>query len=99
MVPCQGDGPFALRLRHGWTVSGPLRIETNQDKIIANRITVREVEIQREIMAPKTLLQMFEMDFNDHTVSKVQDERGLSQEDRKFLNMAAKETKVVNGHY
>lgn len=101
VVPCQGDGPFALRLRHGWTVSGPLRIETNQDseKIIANRITVREVEIQREIMAPKTLLQMFEMDFNDHTVSKVQDERGLSQEDRKFLNMAAKETKVVDGHY
>ena len=100
VVPCQGDGPFALRLRHGWTVSGPLRIETDQDseKIIANRITVREVEMQREIMAPKTLLQMFEMDFNDHTVSKVPDERGLSQEERKFLNMAAKETKVVNGH-
>lgn len=101
VVPCQGDGPFALRLRHGWTVNGPLRIETNQDskKITANRITVREVETQREIMAPKTLLRMFEMDFNDHTVSKVPDERGLSQEDRKFLNMAKRETKVVNGHY
>lgn len=81
--------------------SGPLRVEIDQDseKIIAHRITVREVEVQGEIMAPKTLLQMFEMDFNDHAVSKVPDKRGLSQDDRKFLNMVAKETKVVNGHY
>lgn len=56
-----------------------LRIEIDQDneKIIANRITVREVQMQREIMAPKTLLQMFEMDF-----SKVPDECGLSQDNR-----------------
>ena len=31
VVPCQGGGPFALRLRHGWTVSGPLRVEIDQD--------------------------------------------------------------------
>ena len=60
VLPCQSDGPVALHLRHGWTVSGPLRVEIDQDseKIIANPITVREVEMQREIMAPKTLLQM-----------------------------------------
>ena len=39
------------------------------------------------------------MDFNDHMVSKVPDERGLSQDDIKFLNMVEKETRVVNGHY
>ena len=32
VVPCRGDGPFALRLRHGWTVSGPLHIRTDPDK-------------------------------------------------------------------
>ena len=81
--------------------SGPLRVEIDQDseKIIAHRITMREVEVQGKIMAPKTLLQMFDMDFNDHAVSKVPDKRRLSQDDRKFLNMVAKETKVVNGHY
>ena len=58
-----------------------LRIEIDQDneKIIANRITVREVQMQREIMAPKTLLQMFEMDFS---MSAGSDVRGLSQDDR-----------------
>ena len=39
------------------------------------------------------------MDFNDHTVSKVPDERGLSQEDRKFLTMVERETEVVDGHH
>ena len=57
VVPCQSDGPFALRLRHGRTVSGPLRIRTNygKGKIIANRITVREVETQKEFIAPTSL--------------------------------------------
>ena len=101
VVPCQSDGPYALRLRHGWTVSGPLQIKTEHDgdTIIANRITVREVETQKEIIAPKSLLRMLEMDFNDRSVSKVPDERGPSQEDRKFLSVVEKETKVVNGHY
>ena len=101
VVPCQGDGPFALRLRHGWTVSGPLHIQTDRDKdqIIVNRITVREVETQKEIIAPTSLLRMLQMDFNDHTVSKAPDERGLSLKDRKFLSMVERETKVVDGHY
>ena len=41
---------------------------------------------------------MLEMDFNDHIWSKVPDERGPSQEDRKLLNVVEKETKVVDGH-
>ena len=42
---------------------------------------------------------MLQMDLNDHTVSKVPDERRLSQEDRKFLAMVERETKVTDGHY
>ena len=101
VVPCRSDGPFALRLRHGWTVCGPLHIRTDhdKDKIIANRITVREVETPKEIIAPTSLLRMLQMDFNDHTVSRAPDERGPSQEDRKFLTMVERETKVVDGHY
>ena len=68
-------------------MSGPLRIDTNRDSntITANRITVHEVETSKEIMAPETLLRMFEMDFNDHSIAKVPEKRGHSQEDRKFL--------------
>ena len=42
----EGDGPFALRLKHGWTVSGPLQLRTEPftNKVTANRITAREVE-------------------------------------------------------
>lgn len=60
---------------------------------------MREVKTSKEIIAPKTLLRMFEMDFNDHTVTKVPDERGHSQEDKRFLDMAEKGVNNVNEHY
>lgn len=40
---------------------------------------------------------MFEMDFNDHKVGP--DERSLSQEDKKFLNMMESGIRLINGHY
>ena len=45
VIPSHGYGPFAFRLHHGWTVSGPLQVETDQScsTITVNRITVREV--------------------------------------------------------
>ena len=54
-----------------------LRIKTDhgKGKIIANRITVRGVETQKEFIAPTSLLKMLQMNFNDHTVSKVPDGR------------------------
>ena len=43
VVPKDGQGPFAVRLNHGWTVSGPLHITTESltHKVTANRITQR----------------------------------------------------------
>ena len=43
VVPNVGDGPFALKLNHGWTVSGPLQVkaETSTNKVTVNRIVVR----------------------------------------------------------
>ena len=32
VVPNEGDGPFAVRLHHGWTVSGPLHIGHTNNK-------------------------------------------------------------------
>ena len=57
------------------------------------------METQKEFSAPKSLLKMLQLDFNDHTVSKELDEHRLSQGDRKFLSMVERKTKVVDGHY
>ena len=101
VVPSQGDWPFTVRHRHSWTVSGPLRVKYKQDTSVltANRITVREIETVKEIVTPKTLLKMLELDFNDHTPSKFPDERGYSQEDQMFLDKAEHGIQKVEGHY
>ena len=60
---------------------------------------MREVEMLKEFIVSMSLLRMLQMDLNNHTLSKVLDEHGFSQEDRKFLTMVESETKVVDGHY
>ena len=101
VMPSQGDGPFAVRLKHGWTVSGPLRVSYKPDKdvLTANRITVREVETIKEIVTPKALLNMLELDFNDRTPSKGPDERGYSQEDQVFLHKVEWGITKIEGHH
>ena len=51
VVPNMGDGPFALKLNYGWTVSGPLQVttETSTNKITVNRIAVREMQSIKEM--------------------------------------------------
>ena len=79
----------------------PSQVETDKScsTITVNRITAGEVEFNKEIIAPGSLLSIFEMDFNEHTVSKVPDECGYSQEDRTLLDMLEKGVRNVNGHY
>ena len=79
---------------------GPLRVKYKQDTSVltANRITAREIETVKEIVTPKTLLKMLELDFNDHTPSKFPDERRYSQEDQKFLDKAEHGIQKIEGH-
>lgn len=67
IVPNEGDGAFTVRLHHGRTVSSPLHIVTAPitNKVTANRITVREIKNVKEIITPESLLQLFELDFNE----------------------------------
>ena len=81
-------------------MNGLLRVKYKPDTnaLTANRITVREIETVKEIVTPKTLLKMLELEFNDHTPSKFHDERAYSQEDQKFLdrqNMVSRKVKVT----
>jgi hypothetical protein len=52
IVPSDGEGPFAIQLRHGWTINGPIRMNNQsvRDTTTVNRITIREVERVKEIL-------------------------------------------------
>ena len=101
VVPNKGDGPFAVRLKHGWTVSGPLHLTTEPltNKVNANRITVREVENIKEIITPKSLMNMFELDFSEHAYNNLPEAMGYSQEDKRFLTKVANGIGLTSGHY
>ena len=101
VVPNMGDGPFALKLNHGWTVSGPLQVttETSTNTVTVNRIAVREMQSIKEIVTPTSLLKMFELDFNEHTSENPPEELGHSQEDRRFLKIVSNDIKLTSGHY
>ncbi|XP_050414070.1 uncharacterized protein LOC126828362 [Patella vulgata] len=99
--PSEGNGPFAMRLPHGWTVCGPVAVEESlsTNEVSVNRITVREVERFKEIFSPQTVLEMFERDFNEDPINQNSEEYGLSQDDRKFIEIVNDGISNVNGHY
>ena len=99
--PNEGDDPFALQLKHGWTVSGPLHLtfEPFTNKVTVNRITVREIESVKEIISPKSLLKMFELDFCENASNNLPEELGHSQEDRRFLTKVTKDIRLTEGHF
>ena len=101
VVPNMGNGPFALKLNHGWTVSSPLQVttETSTNKVTVNRIIVREIESIKEIVTPNSLLKMFELDFNEYMSKNLPEDLGLSQEDRRFLKTVSNGIKLTSGHY
>ena len=79
MVPSGGEGPFAMRLRHGWTLTGPLKV--SPVNVICHRISVREKDSVKELLSPQVIQQMFELDFTDPDSPN---EYGYSQDDKKL---------------
>jgi hypothetical protein len=102
VIPSKGDGPVAVLLRHGWTVSGPLIPEPSQPherKVNVNRITIREIQSIKEIVTPKLLLNALAIDFNEYgTVSTNSSGKGYSREDELFIQKAEKGIRLSDGH-
>ena len=100
VVPNVGDGPFALKLHHSWTVNDSLEVttETSTNKVTVNRIVVREMESIKEIVTPTSLPKMFELDFNKHSSENLPEDLGHFQEDRRFLKTVSKGLKLTSGH-
>ena len=100
VVPIKGLGPFATRLRHGWTIYGPLEVKyQGSDDVTVNRIIIQEVEKFKETLSPIALQRMSELDFNDHVVESYPDEKGMSHEDVIFMEKAKQGLSFSDGHY
>ena len=84
-----------------WTVGGPVHVTTElaKNKVTTHRITVREVESVKEIITPKSLLSLFELDFSERASSNLPEEVGYSQEDKKFLSLVTNGIRHTEGHY
>jgi len=96
-VHADGDGPFGVRYLHGWTVYGPLNVELNESGIVsANLLSFRETERCKEILSPFSMMKSLEQDFEDS--ERFPGEKGWSQEDRCFMEMAEQDMKLHGGH-
>ena len=98
VVPMETEGPFAVQLRHGWTVNGPLHINGMTNDISCNRISFRDTQQVKEVIQPATVLKMFEHDFNENSPA-LPDEAGLSPEDRVFFKKIERCEKDPSGHF
>jgi hypothetical protein len=79
----------AVRLRHGWTIFGNIGHHSNV--VISHHIS-----LVAEILSPESLMSMFEHEFNECSTGP--DERGLSVDDKKFLNLVDNVT-FEDNHY
>jgi len=81
VFPAQGDGPYAVRMRHGWTIHGPLKVE--HDGVSVGRVSA--CEVAKETVTPLNAVKMLcESEFvGDESYPG---EKGLSVEDRRFMN-------------
>ena len=91
IVSSNHSGPYAMLLRHGWTIYGPLHVNTKSNEVVCNRVIVHETDV-RELV-----INMFESDFSERV--GLPDERGLSEEDKKFMDIVDRCTQFENDHY
>ena len=84
----EDGGPYVVRTLLEWTINGPLG-RPNSLSRTANRIQSHaDLNLQFE--------RFCEMEFNDSQFSV---EKGMSQEDKRALNIMEKSTELRGGHY
>ena len=97
VVRADGDGPFGVRYLHGWTVFGPLNVKSDDSGIMsANLLSFHETEQCKEILSPFSLMKSLEHDFENP--ERFPGEKGWSQEDRRFMEMAEQGMRLDGSH-
>lgn len=100
VIPADCDGPFAVLLRHGWTINGPLHVHVEDNKVTCHRICVQEVDKVKEVLQPSSVLKVLEKDFSEADLGQTPGALGHSKEDRKFIEKASSSCrKNDEGHF
>lgn len=92
VINSRGNGPYAIRTVLGWVINGPLArdndlLEQNLPSVTINRISLCKLE--------KMLTEQYNHEFND----KICQEKEMSREDHKFLEIAEQSALWQNGRY
>ncbi|KAK3727102.1 hypothetical protein QZH41_017705, partial [Actinostola sp. cb2023] len=109
VVPCPGNGPYAVLTFAGWTVVGPCRDTVQVNRIDCNCVAIKEpstvkpsthhvhfVSSAKEVITPKALNNMMDLEFSER---KDTSELAYSQDDNHFLKILRDGIKKENGHY
>ncbi|KAK3739697.1 hypothetical protein QZH41_004055, partial [Actinostola sp. cb2023] len=109
VVPCPGNGPYAVLTFAGWTVVGPCRNTVQVNRIDCNCVAIKEpstvkpsthhvhsVSSAKEVITPKALNNMMDLEFSER---KDTSELAYSQDDNHFLKILRDGIKKENGHY
>ena len=92
VVNSHGEGPYAIRTALGWVINGPVHgngssSEGKHPSVSVNRISVSRLE--------QMLSEQYNHDFNERAT----EEKGLSREDVKFMEIAERSASLNKGHY
>ena len=113
-ISSKNNGPFALKTRLGWCVSGPLDETNISSKTSKNlnrigRPTTTTCCFQsrtevKEIDLTEMMLCMYRHDFNEapsrcESTKSTEKQNSYSQEDKKFMTMMENECQFVDGQY
>ncbi|XP_031554426.1 uncharacterized protein LOC116291397 [Actinia tenebrosa] len=114
IITGKSNDPYAVRTILGWCIVGPSNPSeaTTDEEVLANcnRIIAREAcnsdervvqfvisKPTKELVNPIAVAKMFELDFVEHMASPT---KGLSKEDRRFLQIASEGIhRTEDGHY
>ena len=97
VIPAKCEGPFAVRYRHGWVLTGPVSApcSTSNEIVTCNRIMYTDVKRVKQCKYNKEMAPMVEYD-----VSKdVTDKKEWSEEEPTFLKNVAQQHKLQNGDH
>ncbi len=91
IVNSHDDGPYAVKTLLGWVVNGPLRVGQTtgnaETSVYVNRISVANLE--------RLLISQYNQEFSEVT----SEEKELSMEDKKFLEIVNESVVLQDNHY
>lgn len=92
VINSHGNGPYAIRTVLGWVINGLVHgedscLNAECRSAVVNRVSVCKLE--------KMLNNQYNHDFNE----RVTEEKGLSREDKKFMDIVERSVRLKDNHY